>query len=954
MRGSDGAMRLSRSLRPRIAPGKQASRRTVRLSGALICCVAVVAAPAAAAQSDRTARFDIAEQRLAAALDQFARQAGVQILYPYQIAAARRSAALHGTMPVRTALDRLLQGSGLEIARVTDRAVILRAAAPPAKTVRRPTRARPAPKEPRASPPAPPPPPAPPIEIVVTGRAVDAPLAETELSYAVTRIDAATLARKGPQSTAELFTQIPGFWVESTGGEASNNVRSRGIPTDGYSSVALLEDGLPIQYDGGLGYLNTDQVYRADATVERVEAVRGGPSAVFMPNAPGGSVNFLTRTGLRNPGYRLSATLGSFGYQRIDGFAGARIAPHLGVSLGGFYRYDHGLRDPGFPADRGGQVRAGIDYDDGQSRLSFNVKRLDDRVILYLPVPLQFDARGDVHGIPGFDPLSDTLAGPDNVHVPFKTALGLRDFDLSQGTHSRITFYTLAGRLALGARRALEVKARLRTGSTLRNGLFPVGRPTTGAAYLDGVRAQLTAAYPGTVSTQIRYADTGAPFMPNSNGNGLVVGGNLLSVWMPMREFVADARLTDSFERWGRHEIALGLTYDAANLDFDRTMGTVLLDVRGQARRLDVVALGADGQELGALTDNGFTRYGSLFDGVTLRSSNLALYLADEWKVAPRWRIDLGGRWERVRIGGSMEHSAPLNLGDPTTLADDAVLTGNGVFDPIDRRFSGLSWTLGTNFNPAPSIGLFARFTRIARLPSATEFTALPNRTDEAATPILMAEAGLILKHRRWNLSAVAFRTHFARLPFMDHRFDPATNAYVDRTSIADTTTIGLELAGHADLAGPLKLDLQATLQDPRYRNFRYVDIVGGQPVAYDLTGNQLIRVPQVSLRAVPSLVLFAGRLRIGSEFVHHSSRFADIANSQRLPAYSLINLEVNARVTDRLTLTLNAHNLSNALGLTEGNPRAGQFDAGGMGSSYFLARPEFGRAVRATLSVAL
>ncbi|MBO9578817.1 MAG: MFS transporter, partial [Microbacteriaceae bacterium] len=41
----------------------------------------------------------------------------------------------------------------------------------------------------------------------------------------------------------------------------------------------------------------------------------------------------------------------------------AAIAPNLGVSFGGFYRRDDGLRDPGFPADRGGQLRGGIDYD---------------------------------------------------------------------------------------------------------------------------------------------------------------------------------------------------------------------------------------------------------------------------------------------------------------------------------------------------------------------------------------------------------------------------------------------------------------------------------------------------------------------------------------------------------------------------------------------------------------
>lgn len=915
--------------------------------GLLLGMAIAMAAPAEAAPAGQAVRFDIAAQTLAGALDQFARQSGVQILYPYDVASMHRSTGLHGRMPPRIALDRLLRRSGLEVASFGDQVASLRLVRPVAP---------PPPALAQAAPVKPPSPPAPaaepPLEIVITGRAAEAPLRDTELSYAVTRIDADALAHQGPLSTADLFKQIPGFWVEATGGEASNNVRSRGIPTDGYSSVALLEDGLPVQYDGGLGYLNTDQVFRVDPTIDRVEAVRGGPSAIFAPNAPGGSVDFITRNGLEAPGYTVSGTFGSYGDKRIEGFAGLQVAPNLGVSLGGFYRVDNGLRDPGYLADQGGQVRAGIDYDDGRLRLNFNIKRLDDRVILYLPVPLQFDAQGQVRGIPGFDPLFDTLAGPDNVHVQFKTPTGPQDFDLSQGTRSRITFYTATGRLALGENSALDVKMRLRSGSTLRNGLFPIGRPMSGDAYIGSVWAQLAAAYPAATAARLRYANTGTQFLPDSNGNGLVVGANLLSVRLPMDEFIGDARLTSSFDRWGHHDVALGLTYGRSRLRFDRRMGTVLLDVRGQAHRLDVIAVDPDGRQVGALTDAGFIRYGSLFDAVTTRTSNVALYLVDEWKVAPHWRIDLGGRWERTRIGGAIEDSSPVNLGDPSTLAEDGVLAGNGIIEPIDRRFAGFDWTVGVNFNPVPSVGLFARLTRIARLPSASEFNASPNRTDEAIVPITMAEAGLTVRRPHWNLSVIFFRTHFARLPFTDYRFDTGSSSYVERTSIADTSSIGLELTSHVEPIGPLQLDVQATLQNPRYLNFKYVELSDGQPVTRNVTGNQLIRVPRLSLRLTPSLNLLGGKLRIEAEFIHYSSRFADIANTQRLPPFSLLNANLNARLADHLSFALHATNLANALGLTEGNPRAGSFDAGGMAKSYFFGRPEFGRTVRATFSL--
>ncbi|WP_213982216.1 hypothetical protein [Sphingomonas sp. dw_22] len=57
----------------------------MRLTRGLLFGVAmIVSVPVQAAQGERAARFDIPAQGLAGALDQFARQAGVQILYPHK------------------------------------------------------------------------------------------------------------------------------------------------------------------------------------------------------------------------------------------------------------------------------------------------------------------------------------------------------------------------------------------------------------------------------------------------------------------------------------------------------------------------------------------------------------------------------------------------------------------------------------------------------------------------------------------------------------------------------------------------------------------------------------------------------------------------------------------------------------------------------------------------------
>lgn len=180
-----------------------------------------------------------------------------------------------------------------------------------------------------------------------------------EASYAVTTLSDTALRLQAPLSVAEVFKAIPGFWVEASGGEASNNVRSRGIPTDGYSSVTIQEDGLTIQHDGGLGWLNADQSFRLDETIGRVEAVRGGPASIFASNSPGGTVNFITRKPGSSPEGLAKATIGDYGMYRADFWYGAPLGDGWGLTVGGFYRSDEGVRSRASPrtrADRSGWV----------------------------------------------------------------------------------------------------------------------------------------------------------------------------------------------------------------------------------------------------------------------------------------------------------------------------------------------------------------------------------------------------------------------------------------------------------------------------------------------------------------------------------------------------------------------------------------------------------------------
>lgn len=784
-------------------------------------------------------------------------------------------------------------------------------------------------------------------EIIVTGRAGATQMRKAEASYAITTLGDAALRITNPVSTAETFKQVPGFWVEASGGEGSNNVRARGIPTDGYSSVALQENGLSVQYDGGLGYLNADQSFRFDETISRVEAVRGGPASIYAPNAPGGVVNFETRKGTDQPGGLVKLTWGTYDLARVDAYYGQKLGSNWGVFVGGFYRQSHGMRDMGFMAEKGGQIRGTLNYDDGRNSVVLDIKHIDDKVPFYLPVPLTYDGNGDIAAIPGFDASKDTLAGNAVSNILIKNVGSPYLFDLTEGSHTKLTQISLTADLKLSDSIGFHTRSHYKDAKILRNAVFPTGNVTDLATFLGGLGSRLSA-FPGATALQARYANGGQAFTASSNGNGLLVGGNLLSVSVPITELITDNRFTADFEAGGHHSLALGMTAATYDYRFDRYMGTSLLDVRGNAQLVDIVAVNADGAVVGKLTDNGFQRYGSLYDNVGMNAENLAVYAGDEWQVSPALRIDFAGRYERIHFNGLVANKTTVNLGDPTTLADDSVITGAGTYTRVDQRFDHWGWTLGANYQFAPNAGVFARYTDTFKLPSAGDWNGNPTKADGRAVPIKLAELGLKYGSKAFNLFATAFYTKFQGISFTDYKFNTVTNQYDSPTVvIADTKTYGIEVEALIRPVSFFDLGLQATYQDPQYKGFVYRDSAG---VLNNFDGKQLVRVPKLALRAVPAVNLFDGRVRTELEIEHYSVRYPDIANSQRLPAFTTLNLNVSAAITEQLRLGLNLTNLNNSIGLTEGNPRAGTFKSTDGNAKYFLARPIFGRTLRVSL----
>jgi len=881
----------------------------------------------------QTQTYSIETEALGAALQHFAAQAGLQLMFSESDVAGLRAPALQGTLTQDQALTQLLAGTGLKYEFFKPGAVIIkRAAATPAPpTVQTPQSTADF------------------KEVIVTGRAGIEERTKEETSYSVTTIDQKKLRLQGPTSVTESLKSVPGFWVESSGGEASGNVRARGIPVDGFGSITLLEDGMPVQHDPALGYLNGDQAFRLDETIDRIEVVRGGPSSIFYSNAPAGAVNYISRSVGDHAQGVVKYTAGDYGLNRLDLWYGAPIGDWK-VSMGGFYRYDDGVRDPGFHGDDGGQFRLTLARDFEGGKVSFDVKRLDDKVYLDLGIPMRTYPDGKIRAVPGFDGNFGTIAGPETEYVRMKTAGPDFLFDNSLGTQIKRTQATLNFEFEFAEGYKFSDHARYDQTDTLRNGVYP-NSVQSASSFLQ----QQSKGLPAGTTLQLRYTDSPSTIfdVANQNGNALMVVGGLRSVTSPVKEFMNDARIMKKFELGGTHDATLGFYVADINQDFSRYSSTALLDVQNNSRLLDLVSVDPTGAAT-YLTDKGIFHYGYEWANATGQSTTTAFYLADEWQLTDQLRIDAGARWEQVHLTASPELRTTVNLNTPAT---SQILTGTGTFAHFDQTFSKVGWTLGSNWQFSDHQGLFARYTPTFRLPNLSTYTTASLTTSNPTVPLPitqtmdLAEIGYKFANQWTDLYATAFWTKYNNVGFTNNVFNVNTSLPpVPQQLYADTKTYGVELDGGIYPIEFFDLTYSATLEQPKYFGLRYTDNVSGAPVQRDFDGNQLIRVPKVSVRVVPGFNLFDQRLRLQVSWEWEGARYVDTANSVVLPKYDVLNASGRFAFNEHFELYGYVDNVTNSQGLTEGNPRQGEVQSTDAGANTFIARPILGRAYRLSL----
>ncbi|NOW48431.1 outer membrane receptor protein involved in Fe transport [Novosphingobium sp. SG751A] len=286
-------------------------------------------------------------------------------------------------------------------------------------------------------------------EIIVTGVLRDTMASKAPISS--TTVGEEKIQTTVPLSAADLLTEIPGVVVNSDAGEAKATVFARGLSngtdasTYGYYWTTMMEDGLPLT-PAPYSNFQPDMFLRADVTIKRVQAVRGGSAAITGPNAPAGLFNYISKNGMTDPGGQVIVRLGNEGdgnlYQKYDAYYGWHNDDKtLAWSVGGDYRHGYGYRSIAYPMNYGGQIKANMNYsynsDWGSGGLLVSFKYLDDHTgtnDTFRPITIGFN---DPQFLPGFGRDVNYLPTGDLAHtVPFGSD-GSRNWDPSNFSHEK-------------------------------------------------------------------------------------------------------------------------------------------------------------------------------------------------------------------------------------------------------------------------------------------------------------------------------------------------------------------------------------------------------------------------------------------------------------------------------------------------------------------------------------
>ena len=773
--------------------------------------------------------------------------------------------------------------------------------------------------------------------LVVTG--TQTPRMNLDASVAVTTLTSDEVQSAAPRSTTEMLRYVPGFTrVESSGGEVNENITMRGIL--GVEYVAFFEDGLPVYPTMHTFFMNADNLFRFDENIDRMEVVRGGSSPLFGSNTPGAIVNFINKTGGDVFAGSMRATAATQGLGRYDLNINGPFGDDWRFSAGGFYRYDHGVRDPGFPGIRGGQLKANITRLLNNGYIRFSAKYIDDRNEFITPLP--FTNAADPQYVPGFGNYGSMITN-EGVDITVPTPNGPLELPLDNGLRTKATWFTGDVGLDLTKDWHLQNTAQVMQNNQEWNAQ-PSGGLFSAQDFITAAKDQGGLGFPAGSTGQYFFTNVfdakGDP-LPFDTPNGLVASPGEWHIEKPISAVQDQLSLRRTF---GRHSLSIG-GYFANYTQTNRWFFTnILTDVRDIPRFLDLVVTPPGGTP-DTVTKNGFRQFISNYQNGTGQTSIVSGVIGGEVQVSERLRADLGARVEYDDYVQQSENTSAFDLdANPATLFDNMNF-GNNSFRHFTKSITDWSASVGLNYRINNSLSAYTTGARGYKMPALDEFLQANAQAQVdlfGSREVQSIEGGVKYASNRVGLTVNGFYTKLKNIIGQGAVIGPDGSTTWRVTVDPQARSFGAELEAFVTPVEGVQIEGNGTLLRAEQG-----------PGIDSLVGERLAGVPTFvgNLAATFSPPRAAG-LQFKGDWHYVGSRFTEAPRDRitgtELPSYSYFNFGVGYVIPNSgARLNVDLVNAFQSKGLEEGNPRI----VAGASTSLFLARPILPRRLQASIT---
>ena len=732
--------------------------------------------------------------------------------------------------------------------------------------------------------------------IVVTGTSQRS--SKMAASVSVSSLGSEELAQSNALSAAELLRSIPGIHAESSGGESNANVTIRGLPISAGGSryVQFQEDGLPVLQFGDIAFATPDTWIRVDNVVDRLEVVRGGSASTLATGAPGGIINFISKTGSQSGGVA-SMTLGLGGYdqKRYEFGYGGSLGAKTSFYLGGHYRMGEGARNGGVNIEDGGQIRGNITQQLDNGFIRVNFKHLDDHAPTLLPVPVAFSG-GKIVELPGFDPRKASLYSPYwGNDVTLTGNNGRVSSNVNKGLTAKTDAIGVEAEFDLAAGWKLQEKFRTSKNSGRFIGIFPgddLHAAPAGTTYATGPNAG--SAYSGNVLTAVVF---------NTSLDDLSLTANDLKV-----------SKTFSLADGAKLNATGGLYSSQQKVNLTWSFNQYSLQASGDKPALVNVAG----------TVNGSAAFGGCCQNNQQSSyTTTAPYALLSYEVGAL-TAEASVRQDKQKASGFYRQT--LFDGGTPGLAYNL-----NTARTIDYDVSHTSYSIGGNYRLTKDLALFGRYSDGVAF-NADRITFFnPANLVNGKSPVIplneVKQTEFGAKYRQGGFST--FATVFLAKT-SESNVDVTTTPIKKTDSTYDAK--GLELEASYRLGG-FVVSGGATFTNASITASSNAALVGKTPK----------RLARTIFQVSPTYSL--GDLTLGASIIGTTASQDDSPAGPltvTLPGYTVVNAFVNYALSSKATAAFGVNNLGNTIGYTESNDGRG------------AARSINGRTMKLTLSYEL